>query len=147
MNEQADKMAPSAVSIRVGVESVFARSSFDGTIRVEMTVGGPEGEWWAAVCTRKALSEMAEALRVAAREPSSGTRTVDCGKGYKFSAQPRVATVRYMDPDGNVGMTDKHFVDVSGYEPIGKHPSAVLQFSAEAAEYIGWALLIGMVGA
>lgn len=131
----------------VGHEAVHAKIADDGSAWLEITVGGPEGEWWGRSCTTGMLSRFSEALRIAAREPQSPARSVDCGDGYSILVRPRI-----VPQSTGLGLTEKRLVEISGYTPSltdrnGKPcASAVLLLPAQAAESIGWGVLIGWGG-
>jgi len=122
-----------AFSLLVDGQGVSLGSS-GGVFRIELTVGGPEGEWWGRNCTRGDIAKMADAIHTAAYANVAIRCDVDCGDGYILSASPRI--VREERP--LVGSVSTDFVELLGCDSFGA--GAVLMLPKIMAEALSWAL-------
>ena len=135
--ETTERTTPTAFSLLVDGQGVSVMKKPDGTVRIELTVGGPEGEWWGRDCTRGDVAKIADGLHVAAYANIGTTSDVNCGGGRFLSLSPRI--MRQEQPFGSVP-TD--FVELCGYDSFGVGAVVLLEkLMAVALGNFLWAVI------
>jgi hypothetical protein len=79
---------------------------------VEMTVGGPEGQWWGRSCTRREILKFADFLLSAADGPHGTIVHHHFDGGYTLS----VSSEELLEDAGGALIVPRSMVQISGYD-------------------------------
>lgn len=111
-------MDDTTVTERKTVLSIFAEGQLfsvattpENGYYVEMTVGGPEGQWWARSCTRREILKFAEFLLSAADGPHGTIAHHHFDGGYSLS----VSSEELLE-EHESGKIPRSMVQISGYD-------------------------------
>jgi hypothetical protein len=116
--------------------ALFVRYQY-GAYMIELTAGGPEGEWWRGYGYTKNIVDFGEALKLAATYPSHDGSRID----FDDDATLLVKSTDVETQDEH-GRSTERFVEVSGLHFDSDSPLYIVQrFSPDAALSIGWSLV------
>lgn len=126
------------LTLTIDYDSVMCVRYEFGAFMVELTAGGPEGEWWRGFGYTKAIVDLGEALKLAAAYPSHDGSLIP----FDGDAAILVKSTDVETQDEH-GRSTERFVEVSGlYVKDADSPAYIVQrFSPDAALSIGWSLV------